>query len=883
MKKYFKKHLPSLLCGLVLVLNVKAFAEETSPVGSITITNTVILEDTKNFGVNVSKDSYNAPMLKERLNMNFEGTLFQHIFIVAEDNNDKSGVLVGKTKNDSPWFKDSKKSKALIHHPDAEFWAVSGPNRWEPLKLVSCEERKAMMWGGKKEGLFLKFDKEISVPPWGGVAFRLLDLSRGQLQEAGSGASHFKGCKISHDVPAESTGQSSCLLNGKASHMTNIAYSNCSDTKGLWKLDFWAKGLEGGSALIVKFATVENQIEVTNEWKKYTIEHEVTEDLVIGVKFVSEKDKILIDDVLAFKTGDKNPTSFNDDFFDIINDLGTGMPLRSGDVCEGRIDNMVGPRKDFYKHAWSPKMKPGPENRHNTYFLPLHQLYDFCAKTGNEPWYIVPGIMTKKEMAQFIEYLGAPADVGLGKVRAAQGQIQPWTEVLSEMHIEIGNETWNLMFWGANCNGPDYWSDLIETAHSSPYWKDNISIILNERSHAPEFAPVTKIHTKADAYSMAPYVIHKIGREHTEALDTDEKIFRWAFAEGVNFSLKHNKAAKAAWKNNAEYKVYEINHHLMYNYSPVDFCQVFQNSVGGGINIANAMLINLKFNKARTQCLFKLIGGGIDKEIDTGIWGTVFSMSKKNRMYHPLFLALQVTNKALGGDLLETKNTGIDPIKSLIEDEIPVVVAITGKDSDFKVESDEFDNAVKYLARRTKNFEMKNKKDALAVAKAYVKKLRFNAPEITVAHRGILFDVLKGLSAKMARKANAIPAESRNVENVLKAIDIIKKSKIKKTHFKEVDMDAIWSYAFKKDKKNSIILINIDPEKERKVKLNFTGNVKGNTAKKHLLTSEKITDANWLADGKSKVKIAESEIADFKSGIKITIPPFSLQTIIWEE
>ncbi len=850
----------------------------------ITIADTVLLEKTKNFGVNVSRDSYNAPMLKQRLNMNFEGTLYQHMFIAAEENDDSSGVLVGKTMNKSLWFKDGKKgTPAIIKHPDAEFWVVSGPNKGESLKLLSYEEKPAIMWGGKKDGLFLKFDKEVHVPPWGGIAFRLLNLSEGQLLCAGTGASNFRNCEISHDVPPTSKGQSSCLLNGRALHMTNIAYDNCSNTKGVWKLRFWAKGVDGAASLLLKFAQTEEEIPITGDWKEYNIERNITEDIVVSIKFVSNSDKILIDDVTAFKEGDTNDTAFNDDVLDVLRDLGTGMPLRSGDVCEGVIENMVGPRDEFYQHAWSPKMKAGPKNKHNSYFMSLHQLYDFCAKTGNEPWYILPGIMKTTEMEQFIEYLGAPADVGLGKLRAAQGQIQPWTEVLNEIHVEIGNETWNLMFWGANCNGADYWTDLINVAHNSPYWKDNISIILNERTHCPDHTKVTKLHTNGDAYDMAPYVIHEIKRDHTEQLDTGAKIFKWAFGKGVRFAKKHHSAYSAAAKNGGEYKIYEVNHHLMYNYAPVDFCQKFQASVGGGINIANSMLIHLKENKARTQCFFKLIGGGADKTTDKGIWGTVFSIDKSKRMYHPLFLAMQVVNKALGGDLLETTHNEVESFTSLREEEkqVELLVVEAGVEGAHKIPDEELENAGVYFAGKLNG--LMAKEDMLTVCDWYVRQLRFTSDEVKTVHSGVVYGVLRGLAGRAARKIKELKEGARTVESVKEALKVFKKLKIKKIVFVDEEMQSVWSYAFKKGTKRSLILVNIDPEKERTFTLNLNSSVKGQVAQKHLLTSENITDANWMEDGKSTVTIENSTIENFTNGYEITLKPFSLQSIVWEE
>jgi hypothetical protein len=738
---------------------------------TITVTDKVILDSTKDFGINIHRDTASKPMLKKRLAMNFEGTLYQHMFIVAERGSDDKGVCVVNRG-----YKGGAWEKTLLKHPDAEFFVVSGPSRWQKLKLVDFQEKKTRFSGREADGWYLTFDKQIAPPPpWGGVVARVPLLKQGQLRGAGSRSSYYKDCEISQDTPPGSYGYSSCRLRGKDAHHTSIITDGqVMDCQGEWKLIFWAKGIEDDAVLLVGFGKQEVETALTKEWKRYEKRFTVKADEDIAVAFKSPGGAVLIDDIECTIESNENPTAFLDGTVKALKALGAGMPIRSGDICEGTIDNMLAPRLEQFQFTHSGEIsKIGPHQSHKAYYLPMHEFYELCAYLKAEPWYIAPGIMTKADMQHLIEYLAAPADEGYGKLRAARGQTKPWTDVLKKIHIEIGNETWNLMFWGANCAGPDYWSDLVETAHSSPYYKKNISIVLNARNANSRYANTLRLHPKADAYDWAPYIIHRVDRKFHEALDTDEKVFRWVFGEGIRYARKHNRMAEAIHKIGKEYTIYEINHHLMYGYSPVELTQKFQVSVGGGINIANSMMLHLKENQARTQCLFAGPGGGKDKRKWKGVWGTIFSTKKGREMYHPVFLTVSTINKAIGGDLLETTQTGHSP----------TFLSIKPDD------------------RRT---------------------------------------------------------------------------------FTEEPLPVIWSYAFKDGSQRSLALFNLNSVGPQRVKLDFPG-VVGGKAKAWLLTSEKITDANWLEDGQAKVKIREDVLEDFQSGSLLTLPPFSVQVLRWQE
>ncbi len=297
-------------------------------------------------------------------------------------------------------------------------------------------------------------------------------------------------------------------------------------------------------------------------------------------------------------------------------------------------------------------------------------MYELCEHIGSEPWYTLPGTLHPDEMRKFMEYLGAPPDEGLGKLRAQLGHPKPWTEVFKHIHVEFGNEAWNNAgpYQCGGFNGPDYWQGLIAAGKSSKYYTSKILF------HAGGQAANSWLSRgllprvpNADCFSLAPYVLHNFGKDEAEALATDAKLFRWAFAypiwrsrdkDGAMFQ-QHELTRKAKM----EISVYEINHHITGGDAPLEPRNRIVTSIGGGLNVANTMLLLLKEHGARFQCLFSLAqhsyrARGVGP---VRLWGTALCMCKGHERYRPTFLACTAANRVMGGDLVETVHTGPSP------------------------------------------------------------------------------------------------------------------------------------------------------------------------------------------------------------------------------
>ncbi len=131
-----------------------------------------------------------------------------------------------------------------------------------------------------------------------------------------------------------------------------------------------------------------------------------------------------------------------------------------------------------------------PEARANT----LPQVLRIMRNAGVRPWLQLEFHMNRREWLAFVEYMAAPydpkSDTPATKPwaykRFAQGQRKPWVDEFDRIYFELGNETWNGLFYPWNfdgmrdaASGKDYspaqvyglfQEYVIGTMRSSPYW-----------------------------------------------------------------------------------------------------------------------------------------------------------------------------------------------------------------------------------------------------------------------------------------------------------------------------------------------------------------------------------------------------------------------------
>ena len=74
---------------------------------------------------------------------------------------------------------------------------------------------------------------------------------------------------------------------------------------------------------------------------------------------------------------------------------------------------------------------------------------ELCETVGADPWLIVGPYFSEEEWSGLVDYLAGDGSSVYGAKRIAQGRVNPYTDSVEHIFIEIGNETWNPEYlWG---------------------------------------------------------------------------------------------------------------------------------------------------------------------------------------------------------------------------------------------------------------------------------------------------------------------------------------------------------------------------------------------------------------------------------------------------
>jgi len=754
----------------------------------VEITEKILVPDCIRFGINLGGDTYysGAVLTKKRSCENFEGTSYRQCHFGPFQ--DEGGAAT--------WCRVSEDWRSVLI--GGTFTILSGPAKGTTGIVKDIVRKKVQVRREVRELPYFVFDRKVPAgPPNGGLLVERMRLKDGQFRPLDGYWTSTDNKLVIGDVPPGSFGVAALDLDareGKAHLRFSTHYQRFGQTNGTWHVRFWARAKSGEPTLVVgcdRRYGESRQVELTREWKRHELK--LIADRVpepSGPKenphllflFEANGGEVLLDDVEIWMEGDANPTPFRDDCIETLRKYKPGV-LRLLQMGGNTVANTLSPPLQAHSYTSRPWDKVGPYARHRRSPYSLHQMYELCEYLGCEPWYCLPGTLHIEEMEKFIEYLGAPPDVGYGKRRAELGHPKPWTDVFRRIHVEFGNEAWNSAgpYMCGGFNGKDYWRDLIAAAKKSPYYRDNIVFHAGGQAvNAWLNRRIMEDVPNADCLAVAPYILHDFSKADAEALDADDKLFRWAFAWPILRSRREDGAMRRNWelakKLGKELSVYEINHHITRGDGPLEPRNRIVTSIGGGLNVANTMLMMLKEHRVRTQCLFSLAqhhynARGVGP---VRLWGTALCMRKGHERYRPTFLACALANNIIGGDLVETRHSGADP---------------------------------------------------------------------TFSAEGVFF----------RRKGRETVA----------------------------GLPVIWSYAFADGKKRGLILVSLDTSKAHTVEVRFPGRAAGGSAESWLLSAETIAANNEFEAGEPQVAVRREKVADFASGKRVALPPFSMLGLSW--
>ncbi|MCD6352357.1 MAG: hypothetical protein J7M26_09585 [Armatimonadetes bacterium] len=662
------------LGGLLLALAVGAGCAQAQV--TVYLSDHVLVADISRFGINLGGDNYwsGAALVKDRARENFEGTMYRQCHF---------GPLQDET-GATTWFRDWGSWDEIL--PGGKLTLLSGPGKGISGKIVRVTTKKVEHQGKLKDFRYFVFDRRV--PAGGANAGVLVEVNRlqdGQFRPL-DGFWTSKSNRIAvGDTPPGSFGHAAALLDGTAAkaHLRFATeYQRYAETNGTWHLRFWVKTRSGSPQMRVTCDREQYgdaaDVPLSAQWQQQDIKLQARavpeprgpdDNPMLFFRFEVSGGAVLLDDVEIWREGDENPTAFRDDLLATLEQYRPGV-LRYLQMGGSTVDNTIAPPLKSFTYTSQNSAKVGPYQRHNRDPYGLHQMYELCERLGAEPWYCLPGTLTQEEMRHFIEYLGAPADVGYGKLRAQMGHPKPWTQVFKHIHVEFGNEAWNNAgpYQCGGFNGRDYWQDLIATAKASPYYTP--AVVFHAGGQAANTwltRSILRNTPNADRLALAPYIIHTFSKADAERLNTSDKLLRWAFAYAVLRSTTKEgtlvRQAEMARQAGMELSVYEVNHHITGGDGPLEPRNMLVTSLGGGLNVANAMLLMLREQHVRTQCLFSLAqhhynAHGVGP---VRLWGTALNMRSGHERYRPTFLACALANKVLGGDLVATPMTGQVP------------------------------------------------------------------------------------------------------------------------------------------------------------------------------------------------------------------------------
>ncbi|MBI5723360.1 MAG: sigma-70 family RNA polymerase sigma factor [Planctomycetes bacterium] len=349
------------------------------------------------------------------------------------------------------------------------------------------------------------------------------------------------------------------------------------DKGAKYKFQIWMKqeGLTGGKVDVVIGKQCTAAYDVTAEWKKYEAEFSADmakENINASMLSVTTQNAgtLWIDNLLIWKA-DEEPFAVTKRHAEELKSFHPGSIRVWPGLDTGSLDVWL---SDGFAELRSQLVRGGvPCIPSATSGLSIRRALELCASIGNspetraDPWLIIYVMWSDEEIAHFMEYLGAPPDVGYGKLRAKHGHPEPWLNEFKKIYIEIGNETWNQGFKPLAWDDPAIYAAVANRSHKlikqSPYYnKAKISCVAcgwKVMGWTPKLAALA---TETDFIDLTSYYG---GFDGVTVLGADDKAFYtrqllyngWIdapFAEGAITAIQ---SAAAAQKREIGMCIYE--------------------------------------------------------------------------------------------------------------------------------------------------------------------------------------------------------------------------------------------------------------------------------------------------------------------------------------
>ncbi len=667
----FKQPVTGWILALAITVSL-CMTASAEPV-TVSVTDKVLVRDTVRLGINLCSDNYwDCAMLKMRAAENFEGLRYR--MMTWGPQMDQNGIYV--------WFRPTNdpavwaKMKGVVRYT-----LLTGPEKGRSGLIKDIREQVCPADRQKRKLCYIEFDRKVQPLQQNKIGI-MLDLERpdqGSIRD-NSNPAHWNSLgNTAHagDVPPDTFGHAALWLKGTdaSSHYAfGLMNQTMGGQNGTWRVRLWAKTKSGAPKLTMQIGGAKTDVPLTDEWQHHDLRIPIDapqRNPSLGARLIASGGDVLVDDIEIWKEEEsRNPTAFRDLVVDPLKKLNPGI-LRYLQMGGSDLETNLRPRLQQmgWTRDWKNLLSDG-RNRGSQYRFNLHEFYVLCEHIGADPWYCLPGTIHPEEITVLMEYLAAPADVGYGKVRAELGHPKPWTEVFRTIYVEAGNEAWNPSGYATGSfNGPDHWKDLFAVGKASPHYRKNMLFVAGSQAGSTSVTKsVLDDVPNCDRLGLAPYIVHKLPESETATLDSEDQLFRWIFGftarrvmHQEGYMRRHAALSK---EKGVELSIYEHNYHMTKpsvkdGGAPIELRNRVIASLGGGINLVNDSLLMMREFGLRSQCLFNLNQTAFREGVK--LWGFMPGLNLHEPRYRPSFLATEIANHVIAGDLVETTHSDGEP------------------------------------------------------------------------------------------------------------------------------------------------------------------------------------------------------------------------------
>ena len=667
--RFFQSSLLVFCMGVAVIRATPSFAQTTPT--NIQVTSAVQQASVNRLGVNLADQTYydSGQMLKNLVfqNPGFEGGKYRSILnCIAVSSNSCTDSNTGSPQPTSFW-------------KGGTYSVNSGKSLGASGTVVSSVIANGSV------GQVVQFDQSLSLAVGDYVTVTSTQPGNG---DTGWWDNTSGGGTISTettDLSPETAGKQALVLGATAAG-SSASVTQYFDSEGglsfiqldgTFAVTFRAKGVGGNNQLNVYLQRLlpagggiylNQTVTLTDAWQDYTLTFSAAEastatgsiQLVFGASGAS----VELDDVSLTQTNtsSSNPTVFRDDVVNALEELkpGTLRMMASYAALGADIPNQLQVVGARYREGY------------NTYgtsvaYIPygIHEFLQLCQTVGADPWITIPTATTPAEMTDFIEYLTGTGSDPWSALRISRGQTAPWTSVFNKVHIELGNETWNGSFIGesmAYTAYPQWANQVFGTARATTgYVASKFDLVLDGWAASTwTNQQLLAVSTKHDSIDIAPYLLFSANNE------AQATMFGALFAEPELFEnpggeVYTNLSAAASAPTPTNLNVYETNLGTMVGNITQAQLNALAPSVGAGIAHADHMLQMMR-QGVKYQNAFALPQWEFGRTDGSQVkmWGIVVDMGTTNRR-RPQFLTEAMANSVIGGNMLQTAQTGANP------------------------------------------------------------------------------------------------------------------------------------------------------------------------------------------------------------------------------